>query len=344
MAANLLTDLVDLGLLTEYVRAYDNEVLYNQFTLERWLPNQEMADLEYRIRSGTWLDVDVAKFRAFDTPAPMTARQGLTKIRGELAPVSRQIPLLEEERLRLRVLETGEDSQLVSAIYADAERMIRSVQARIELARGELLVTGKITLAENGLSLVADFGQSGTHLPNAGTVWTNPAAPMLSDLLTWAELYTDDAGTPPAFMLMSRKVLGYMYLNAEMRGAAAFSGTTPARINNETIDAIFAANGLPPIVLYDTKVRVDGVATSVIPQDKVLFLPDFSEPLGATFYGITAEAIDLASRGMIESSAMPGVVAAVYKNDHPVQSFTVGTAIAMPVLPNPELVICADVA
>jgi hypothetical protein len=129
-----------------------------------------------------------------------------------------------------------------------------------------------------------------------------------------------------------------------MRAAAAANGTTPARINRDTVDALFAANGLPPISTYDVKVRVNGVQTNVWPQDKIAFLPPQDEPLGNTFYGITAEAIRLRSKGLIEEEAMPGVVAVVVDTDHPVQTFTVGTAIALPVLPNPKLLFVADVA
>jgi len=145
--------------------------------------------------------------------------------------------------------------------------------------------------------------------------------------------------------VMSRTVLGYMYLNTAMRNAAAFAGTTPGRINNETIDAIFAAYGLPPIEIYDTKVRVNGTATSVIGINKVLILPNpGEEPLGNTFYGVTAEALKFASKGYIELSDAPGVVAYVTETESPVQTFTGATAVAVPVLPNPKLVIAATVA
>lgn len=344
MSATLVWDLVDPAELVQYVRAYDNEVLYNQFTLQQFLPNVQMPELEYRIRSGTWKDVDVAKFRAWDTPAPMTGRQGFTRIQGELAPISRQIPLSEEEYLRLRELQGAGNQAMINAIYDDAERMVRSVQARIELARGELLTTGKITLNENGLNLQADFGPLGTHLPTAGTLWSNTAATMLSDLLTWQQVYVDDAGTAPAIMLWPRQVLSYAYLNTEMRSAAAASGSTPTRINNETVDAIFAANGLPPIQLYDTMVRVEGVGTRVIPANKILMLPAAGEPLGATFYGVTAEALLMAGKGYITQQDMPGVVAVTTQTESPIQTYTLGTAVAMPVLPNPELVLCATVA
>jgi hypothetical protein len=102
-------------------------------------------------------------------------------------------------------------------------------------------------------------------------------------------------------------------------------------------------NALPPISTYDVQVRVAGVATKVIPEKFVLLLPPRGEVLGNTFYGTTAEAIKLRSKGLIEASAMPGIVAVVTENEHPVQTFTVGTAIALPVLPVPELLMVAEV-
>jgi hypothetical protein len=343
--ANIVYDLVEPQLLINYVRAFDNEVLRNQFGLEAFLPNRLIDDLEYRIRAGTITDVDTAEYRAWDTPAPMTGRPGVSRIRGELVPVSRQIPLGEEEQLRLRSLLRGNNDPIVAAVYDDVERMIRSVQARIELARGQLLTTGKVTIAENGLAIEADFGLPAGHNVSAGTVWTDTVnATPLTNLLTWQDTYLTDTGVRPGVILMSQTRLGNLFLNAEMRAAAAAQGTTPSRINRELVDAIFAANGLPPVVLYDTMVRVNGVQTRVIPADKVLLLPPPGEPMGNTFYGITAEAIKLQGKGLIEETAMPGIVAVVTETDHPVQTFTVGTAVALPVLPNPELLFVADVA
>jgi hypothetical protein len=347
---NIIYDLVEPDILTNYARAYDNEVLRNVFVLDQWLPPRQMDDLEYRIRAGQIQDVDVAQFRAWDTPAAMTGRPGVARIRGELAPVSRMTPLGEEEQLRLRSLMRGNDDPLIDAVYDDTDRMIRSVQGRMELARGQLLSTGKVTLNENGLQIEADFTQAfpnwaSTHLVSAGTVWTNTgAATPLSNLLAWQDTYIQDTGQVPGTVLMAQARLSNLYLNAEMRSAAAAQGTTPSRINKETVDAIFAANGLPPITVYDTKVRVDGISTRVIAADLVIFLPPAGEPFGNTFYGITAESLFLKDRGLLDASEMPGIVAVVLQDEHPVQTFTLGTAISLPVLPNPELLFVADVA
>lgn len=344
MSANFVFDLVDPAVLTQYIRAYDNEVLRNQMALGAWLPDVENDALEYSINQSTFRDVDVAEYRPFDVQPKMAGRQGFSRIRGELVPVSRQIALTEEDTLRLNALGNAQGNKsLINQIYNDAERMTRAVKLRIELARGTLLTTGMFTLAENGLFMSADFGMPATHKPVAALAWSNPAADILGDCLAWVQLYVDDNGIEPGSIVANRTILGYMLNNTAMRQAAAFNGTTPTRINMETVAAIFAANGLPPVSIYDTVVRVDGVVTRVIPVDKILFMPPADTPLGETQWGVTAESLKLAAKGMIAARDVAGIVAVNLENDNPVQTFTLATGIAVPLLGNPNAVICADV-
>ena len=341
----MVTDLVDPQELIDYVRAWDIEVLrpQAQLMLDQFLPNRQIEDLDFRIRKGALNDVDVAQYRAWDTQPRMTARPGVTYIQGELGPISRQIPLGEEEMLRMRALERGNSDPLISAIFDDAERMVRSVQARIELARGEVINTGAIHIAENGLDITADFGRAGAMSVTANIHWSQANNVPLTDMLTWQEAYLTHNGTIPGVMLMSRAVLSQLALSPEMRGYAAIGGTTPNRINMETVSAILAAEGLPPIFIYDTTVRVAGAVTRVLPTNKIFMMPASNEPVGNTFYGVTAEAIELRQRGLITQEAMPGVVAITLKNENPVQTFTLATAIALPVLPNPDLIMACTV-
>jgi hypothetical protein len=347
---NILYDLVDVGELTHYVRAYDNEVLKNQFTLDRWLPNRQIPDLEYRIRQGTLNDVETAEYRAWDTPAPFTGRPGITRIRGEIPPVSRAIPLGEEEMLRLRTLDRGTNDPLINAIYDDSELMVRSVQARIELARGQLLTTGKVTFNENGLQIEADFGLPANHKVTPIALWTDTTnAKPLTDLLTWTEFYVDENGTTPGTWLMSQARVSNLMMNAEFRQAVAFAGTTPNRINRDVVDAVLAANGIAPISTYDVKVRVGQAngtiaQTSVLDPQFVLGLPPAGTPMGETFYGVTAESIVLAGKGLIDQTAMPGIVALTLTQEHPVQTSTLATAVALPTMAAPKALIVADVA
>lgn len=339
--ANLVYDLVDPAELIDYVRAYDNEVLRAEanFVLDAWLPNRPTEDLEFRIRKGALNDVDVAEYRAWDTPAPMTGRPGVSRIAGSLGPVSRQIPMGEEEYLRQRALDRGTDDPIIDAIFEDAERMVRAVQARIEMARGDLIDDGIVTIAENGLVLEADFGRSPAMSPTVTVDWTDPTSLILTNLLAYQEIYEDTNGVTPGELVVPRSMVGNFALNQEFLDYASFAGTTPNRVNRQTIDSILAAEGLPPISVYDGQFRVNGVRTRVLNEDKVYFMPPQGEALGHTFYGVTAEALKLRAKGLIERDATPGVVAVVTETEHPVQTFTVGTAIALPAMPNPDLVM-----
>lgn len=345
--ANIVYDLVDPAELIQYVRQFDNEVLRaeNQDTLEDILPDTPTDELEFKVRKSARNLVDIAEYRAWDTPARMTGRPGVKYIRGSLGPVSRQIPLSEEEFLRVRALLRENNDPVIDQIYQDSENMIRAVQDRVELARGDIISDGKLTLAENGLVLEANWGRDAIMSVAAGTLWTTTAtATPLSDLLAWTQAYRDLNGTDPATVLMSKVRIANLALNAEMRNYASANATTPTRLNRATIDAIFANEGLPPIRLYDRFVRKDGVITRILPQNKVFLLPPAGDNPGVTYYGPTAEAIKFAGRGLIDIQDAPGVVALVTETEHPVQTYTVGTAIAMPVMPNADLILDAVVA
>lgn len=341
MANTLIWDLVDPAELISYVRQYANERLRDdaQFYLGQDLPVTTTDEIEFRIRKGDLNDIDAAKFRAWDTPAPLTARPGTTRIEGELGPISRQIPLTEEEHLRKVALDRGNDDPIVNEIFADSLRMVRSVYARLEIARGDLIDDGALTITENGLTLVADFGRSVGASKTAGTTWdTLATATPLADLLGWVEDYVDRNGFEPGRIIAPRTVKGYLALNTEMREYAATGGTTPTRLNDTAINNIFAAEGLPPLDIRDTQFRIDGVRTRVLPADKIFLMPPSEAALGETRMGLTAEGLMAAELGFIESSDAAGVVAAVLKQDHPVQTSTLGTAVGLPIMPNPDYV------
>lgn len=344
---NILYDLVgaEPELLTEYARSFNNEVLMNQFALATWLPAQELTDLEFRVRTGSFRDVDVAEYRAFDTQPRLVGRQGFGQIRGEIPPLARGIPLGEEHMLRLNAMlqNDPENGDLIRAIYDDVDRMVRSVQGRIELARGQLLTTGKVTINENGIALEADFGLASDHMPAAAVSHFDPAADMIGDWLAWQQKVVDDSGAPPATALISTRYLNAMLVNEGMMAMAGVSPSMVRRLTVEAVNGVLGTYALPVPVTYDTKVRVDGTQTRVIADDKVIFLPPAEEKLGVTFYGVTAEALKLGAKGLIKKTELPGIVAYVIENDSPVQMVTYASAIAMPALPAPELLLVADV-
>lgn len=337
-------DLADPQELIGYVRGILDEEARNPMSLASVLPNKAIDGIEYRLTSGTLRDQQAAPVRPFDVAATIMKRQGVSRKRGELLPISAKIDMSEEATIRRRALETGSNQRLIDAIFDDATNMARSLLIRVEFLRAEALLTGQINLAENGVDQVLDFGRDAGMSVNAGTVWSNPAATVVNDLLTWKTAYRDLNAIDPAFALISTRILGFLSLNTQLRALATFNGITPTFLGINEINRLLSVNNLPPFVLNDTKLRnIADVATRVIPDDKVLFLPPSSEPLGNTFWGETADSTVLVQAKQIARDQAPGLVAVVSTTDDPPSTWTKVAGIQMPIVANPNLTLVADV-
>lgn len=337
----LIYDLAEPQELLGFVR----NLPFSDFVLDQILPNDLLDDIEYRFTQSNLIDQDVAPYRAWDAEAAIGSRQGLARIMGEIPPLSKKIRLGEEQRLRLRSLQLGGDTgAIVDQIFNDAGNMTRAVQARVELARGRAIYDGKFVVNENGFIQTIDYGIPGTHRVAPGTLWSVSAtATPIADMMSWVQLYVDDNGFPPAFALTSTAVLNNLLKIAEIRTYAASLAGTPAMVARPVLDQVLTNFGLPPLVINDELVRVGGTSTRVIPSDRFVYLPPAGSGLGRTFYGITAEALELAAEGQIVASQAPGVVAVVDKTFDPVALWTKAAAVSIPVIANPKQIITADV-
>lgn len=342
----LHTDYIEPVELTGYVREFAANLPVNQFALAQWLPNRTIDDLEYRFTRGGEGLTEAATFRAYDAESPIGSRPGVTRVSGELPPISRKIRLSEYDRLRQR---SANGDAVRNLLLTDAERMTRSVAARMELARGDALVNGSVTINENGVQATVSFGRTGSHSVSAGIAWSTVAsATVLADLLSWQQTYIDTNGEPPGALLMSTTVKGYMLRNAEIRTLAASVSGSPAIVTEAALNAVLEAHGLPPIYVYDARVNVEGVSTRIIAADILLMLPaptgtdnPDGTDLGATLWGTTAESLD--AKYGLEEGERPGIVAGAYATEDPIAVWTKAAGVGLPVLANPDLTLKADV-
>lgn len=339
----LIYDLADPQELLGFVRGIQQEQETNRFALAQFLPNNDIDDIEYRVTRGQLQDEDTAVIRAWDTESPIGGRQGISRIMGELPPMSKKYRVGEEERLRRRALETGSTAQLVAAIYDDAAKGARSIAGRIERLRGEAFYKGKLEINENGVVQTVDFERDTDHDQTAAAAWSGSSVEAITEELEWLEIYRDTNGIDPALALTSNAVVVALSLNDQYRSFAAVNGITPAFLSINQINQVRAAYNLPPIARYDVKVRVDGVQERVIPEQYFIFMPPAGEPLGATFLGTTAESLELQEARQIAGDQAPGLVAVVEKTFDPVATWTKVAGIALPVLINPDLTLAADV-
>jgi hypothetical protein len=334
--------------LTGYARRSLAERQANQPSLARYLPYEELDDLVFQFTRGGEGLTEAATFRGWDTPAPVASRPGVTKVYGELAPISRQYRV--DERTRLRERANRDENAVANRIFSDVERLVKSIEMRLEKARADALVTGKVTINENGVAAEVDFGRAAGHTVSAGTAWTDATnADALSDLRAWCDVYEATNGVMPGRILTSRRVVRLIMAQAKVRAHLATAFGAPASINRSQIDNTLEAWELPPIEVYAVNYRVGTTTTPIIPDDKVLLLPaptddEGESELGKTLYGTTAEALEPNYNLADNDLGMPGIVAGNYVTQDPVALWTKASAVALPYLMNPDLSFAADVA
>lgn len=335
----LWTDVVTPAELTGYARAAVDDYPQNQVSLAQFLPNDQVNDVVARVTSDTVAGADAALFRTYDAETPIGKRGGGSRKTFDLPPLGRKVRVSEYDQLRANGADSPESVRNV--IEREAARQARAVENRMEVARGQALLTGKVTIAENGLIAEADYGRSGSHSVTAGTVWSGAATPFV-DLETWRATYTATNGEDPGATLMSRRI--FNILRSKLAGPGAPTNLVP----NSAVQEAFDDLGLGRIFLYDRSVRIGGTMTRIIPDDKLILLPAPVDPnspddsqLGATVWGRTLESLE--PKYDIEPEDQPGIVAGAYKEDDPLGVWVKATAIGIPALANPNLTFVADV-
>jgi Phage major capsid protein E len=268
---------------------------------------------------------------------------------GVLPPLGDQWTVSELETILLAMEHGADDAQLIDAVYEDAEAHVLSIKARLELAAGDLITDGIVTIQENGLILEADFGMTVPFRPTAAVFWSDPAAPILDDLQAWTRKLVKDGTGRPGDAMASFEVMAQLAKNTQIRGAFygenAAGGATRPTLTQGQVESVLAGVGVPRIREHDGTVIVDGQTVRTTPENRFFLLPAAKEPWAETQYGITAEALALSRNGnpRIEREDLPGIVVTKWESDRPVRAGTAGSAIALPVLHDPKGHISAQV-
>ncbi len=290
-----------------------------------------------------------ARYRSFDGRIHVSQRDvGSTK-QVNLLPLSTSVSTGEYERLQMEFARTGGTNRaaLVDAIYNDAERLTREVHARLEQALGDVLTDGVLTINENGLvGFEADFGVPANQKIVAATVWSNPAAPILTNLIAWRDVYVANNGGRPGAIRTSQEVISYIQRNTEIINAiyGAAAGRTRATLTD--VQSLLQSEGLPPLLeAYDTQVDVDGTLVRTVPANRLLFTPANIGDVLQTVYGVSATALELVNAAKVDFSfsEAPGIVGVVIKEGPPFREFTFVDGVAMPILTDARRLLTAQV-
>lgn len=293
-----------------------------------------------------------AAYRSFDGLIHVSSRDAGSGKWVELIPFSTSLNKGEYERIAIEIARLGGTNRgaQVNAAYNDAERLMGTMNNRIELAWGDVLTDGKLTINEGGFNGEADYGVPGNQITApAGALWTDAnqaTAVPLTDLDAWQEVRIANGNARATRMLTSRVRVGTLRRNKQIIDAVHGATAGRTSVSVDELNTLLASEDLPTIVTYDSTLNVEGTVTRVIAQDKVILLPEDIGSLGFMAFGLSATALEIVGSKQAELTFgdAAGVVGVVEKVGPPYREFTFVDAVGMPILSNAGLLTVADVA
>lgn len=326
------------------------------YLADLFFPSQETSELTVDvIREGSRLPV-MAQIGELGTQTEYGSREGASGDRVSIPKIQRG-RAMDEKLVRL-LLQTGlrsnEFAEIRRTQLDDAAYAVDAIRARREWIAMQAISTGKVAYAEGSVQFTADFGYTSDQKPVlTGTdLWadTENSTP-LDDIQGWVNERADK-GIALGRAMTSQKIVSLLLQNKSLRlsyhgdpsGAA-----NPPQLNRAQLDAVFQAQGLPTIVVYDTVARTENkVLTSgrvtfnterMMPQDRFVLLPEGS--LGNYLWAKTTE--EMMNEIEAEQTAENGIFVYRKINEHPIRVETIGAALQFPAFGYNDSVVSATV-
>jgi hypothetical protein len=320
------------------------------FSLAQYLPDRTNDSLSFNFDASQTSLPQAASYRAFDATADFGSTEGTQSRSGRIPPISRMLRVDEFDTL---VQQIDGGPILENTYRSYARRIAGQIQTRVELARGQALEFGQVTLDERRLKVTIDFGRKASHSVTAATLWSNPAADILGDLTAWNAVYTASNGSTWADVLVSTQIATYMQRNTGIITAAlGRTDSLPPIVSRDAVQQVLDAFGLGRVVVNDEQaVGTNGAAKRVISANKVVFLPSTSSislsgdggtALGGVDWGITAESVS--PKYGITAAERAGIFGGVFSDNNPEGRYVLLSATALPVLEKANATFVAQVA
>lgn len=324
---------------------YTKERQTDAYMGELLFPERKTEAMEIKMIKGA-SDLPVsAHIHAFDTETELGSREGADYSMQDLALIKRKIRLGEKEIIALESPRNDqEEAEMVRKIYSDVDNLVAGVKTRVECLRMEALSTGKLSINENGFKASIDYGIPSTH--KADKTWGSGDPTILEDMDAFVDRIVKDTGFTPTRALTSKTNLNRILRDHRIR-AAIYGVNSDRVLTRAELNAFLAQQSLPQIAIYDKQYRQQDAkgkysSARFLPESAFIMMPDGK--LGDTFYGLTAEELELRKNPDVDVSAVGNIVVVQYDTVDPVGRWIKAVATAMPSFPYADQVFIATIS
>lgn len=297
-----------------------------------------------RLASGASLPV-IASVHAFDTEAEIASRPALDKVTVEKLLIKRKINQTEKVRLLLNN-GVGTDAQIVQYVFDDMGRLADAVKARTELAKMEVLSTGKMTIEENNLTMSVDYLVASENT-GFSFDWSAADADILGDIQEVVDVAAEK-GQAITGIVVSSKVLRQMRQDSKIQTFIFGTAGAGTLATKSQLQGLFAEQfGFSEINVNDMRYGQEDAAGVIatkrfFPEDKISFISKAANgSVGTGLWGVTPEEEELGQ--YTEKSAQQYITLTQWATPDPVAVWTKASGLFIPVLPNPDGLFIATV-
>jgi len=218
------------------------------------------------------------------------------------------------------------------AVTDELESLDIQIENLREYTRSKILTTGKLDIDYNKQSDVQvhiDYGVSATHFPTASTLWsTTASADPIKDIQTWMKLIERDSWVAPTDAYMNRTVMNYLLQNSATRDLIKYTFGQELAFQGQ----LSRLSGIDLHVYDRGWLAEDGTTFNYFLGDDQ-FLMVAPTNLGKSF---TAPAR--------ENNNQAGKFARSWESEDPKNTWILEGIYELPVLQNPDQIVCAKVA
>ena len=293
----------------------------------------------------------MSQFHGFDTEAQQTFRVPVDTHNIEKGLI--KVKINQSERMRALLRSGVQNDELYDYVINDGIRLADQVITRTKVAKNELLATGQVTIKENNLDLVVDYGVPAgqkNYGIDVGAGAATPADEAFENIISASIA----AGNPINGMVTSRAVMNKLRKNAVIQKAINGAAMVGQLVSNADLRAYLSEEyGINQIILNDLTYGTPGTevngrphvtANRYFPAGKISFFA--ANPNGKLGDGLWGDPPETDVANLLDvngSSESPYVYITQWSEKDPAVLWTKASALFMPVLYNPNSLFLATV-
>lgn len=353
MQSSLFTEIVEkyfrlvIGKITE---KFNDKKVEQPLLHKTMLTEEYSADLNW---GSTELNHSIvaADVVSLDSSLPLKKRGKIGNATGTIAKIGVKFRKSEKQITDINVMRArgADEATVVSKIFDDAPKVVKSIDVRKEIMFQQALSTGQVLVTDagdenstnDGTGVRADFGYlTANKFKNKVAPWGNKVARPLDDLRQMFDKANEDSNSI-GIVLMTLKYFDYMRKSMQSKLlTATFENQVitslallPIPSKRAFLEALRDEFGAE-FRIVDSVFKVenpDGTTTAVRPwvEANVVGIP--AEKVGRLVYGTLAEETNPVA-GVAYQKSGSHILVSKYSKTDPLEEFTAGQALCMPVI------------